>query len=141
MTVQDILALINAVAPFETMEEWDNCGLLVGSSRREVSGILFALDVTEPVIDEAVRLGASLIITHHPLMFSPVRRITDEDYEGRLISRMLENRLSLIAAMFREMTFSVRAPCPLRSVRGIMRTAWPESFPPLSGYTARQTGC
>jgi dinuclear metal center YbgI/SA1388 family protein len=98
MTVQDILALINAVAPFETMEEWDNCGLLVGSSRREVSGILFALDVTEPVIDEAVRLGASLIITHHPLMFSPVRRITDEDYEGRLISRMLENRLSMIAA-------------------------------------------
>lgn len=98
MTVQDILAMIDAVAPFETQEEWDNCGLLVGSPRQEVSGILFALDVTEPVIDEAVRLGASLIITHHPLMFSPVRRITDEDYEGRLISRLLENRLSLIAA-------------------------------------------
>ena len=98
MTVQDILAMIDAVAPFETQEEWDNCGLLVGSPRQEVSGILFALDVTEPVIDEAVRLGVSLIVTHHPLMFSPVRRITDEDYEGRLISRMLENRISLIAA-------------------------------------------
>ena len=98
MTVQDILAMIDAVAPFETQEEWDNCGLLVGSPRQEVSGILFALDVTEPVIDEAIRLGASLIITHHPLMFSPVRRITDEDYEGRLITRMLANRLSMISA-------------------------------------------
>lgn len=98
MTVQDVLAMIDAVAPFETREDWDNCGLLVGSSRQEVSGILFALDVTEPVIDEAVRLGASLVITHHPLMFSPVRRITDDDCEGRLISRLLENRLSLIAA-------------------------------------------
>ena len=98
MTVKDILTMIDAVAPFETQEEWDNCGLLVGSARQEVSGILFALDVTGPVIDEAVRLGASLIITHHPLMFSPVRRITDEDCEGRLISRLLENRLSLIAA-------------------------------------------
>ena len=98
MTVQDILSMINAVAPFDTAEEWDNCGLLVGSPRREVTGILFALDVTDPVIDEAVHLGASLIITHHPLMFSPVRRITDEDCEGRLISRLLENRLSLIAA-------------------------------------------
>ena len=78
MTVQDILAAINAVAPFETQEEWDNCGLLVGSPRQEVSGILFALDVTGPVIDEAVRLGASLIITHHPLMFSAIRSLTDE---------------------------------------------------------------
>lgn len=98
MTVRDVLALIDAVAPFDSQEEWDNCGLLVGSPCQEVTGILFALDVTGPVIDEAVRLGASLIITHHPLMFSPVQRITDEDYEGRLISRMLENRLSLIAA-------------------------------------------
>ena len=98
MTVRDILTLIDAVAPFDSQEEWDNCGLLVGSPRQKVTGILFALDVTGPVIDEAVRLGASLIVTHHPLMFSPVQRITDEDYEGRLISRMLENRLSLIAA-------------------------------------------
>jgi dinuclear metal center YbgI/SA1388 family protein len=98
MTVHDVLAMIDAVAPFDSQEEWDNCGLLLGSPRQEITGILFALDVTEQVIDEAVRLGVSLIVTHHPLMFSPVRRITDDDYEGRLITRMLENRISLIAA-------------------------------------------
>ena len=98
MTVHDIYVWLDEKAPFDTQLEYDNSGLLVGSPQQEITGILFALDATGPVIDEAVRLGASLIITHHPLMFSPVRRITDEDYEGRLISRMLENRLSLIAA-------------------------------------------
>ena len=98
MTARQIYEIINEVAPFETQSEFDNSGFLAGSPSREVSGILFALDVTEPVIDEALALGANLIVTHHPLMFTARRTMTDEDYEGRLISRMMENRISLIAA-------------------------------------------
>lgn len=97
MTVRDIYVILDSIAPFSSQEEWDNSGLLVGSPDDPVSGILFALDVTEAVIDEAVDLHASVIVTHHPLMFSPRRRLTDEDYEGRLISRLLRNRISLIA--------------------------------------------
>ena len=98
MKVREILGLIDAIAPFESQETWDNSGLLVGSPEQEVHGILMALDVTEGVLAEAVERGADLIVTHHPLMFSARQRLTDEDYEGRLIQRMIRNRTSLIAA-------------------------------------------
>ena len=98
MTVQDIYDLLNAVAPFEAQEPYDNSGLLVGSPGREVTGILVALDVTEPVIREAVSLGANLIVTHHPLMFSPIRRLTDETCEGRLLLHLAREEISLIAS-------------------------------------------
>ena len=98
MTVQDLYDLIDRFAPFATQDEWDNSGFLAGSASQEVTGVLFALDVTEPVIDEAVSLGANLIVTHHPLMFSPLRALTDGDYEGRLIRRLTRENISLIAA-------------------------------------------
>ena len=97
MTVREIYRLLDAVAPFETQEPYDNSGLLVGSPDQEVRGILFALDVTEAVMDEALARGANLIVTHHPLMFDPIRRVTDETYEGRLIRRLIREDLSLIA--------------------------------------------
>ena len=98
MTVQDLYDLIDRIAPFGTQMESDNAGLLVGSASREISTILLALDMTQPVIDEAVSLGAQLIITHHPLMFTPLRSVTDEDYEGRLIRRLVREDISFIAA-------------------------------------------
>jgi len=97
MKVKQIYELLDAVAPFETQEPYDNSGLLVGSPQQKVSGILFALDVTQAVITEALSLGANLIVTHHPLMFEAVRRVTDETFEGRLIQRLIREGLSLIA--------------------------------------------
>ena len=84
MTVHQIWQLIDAVAPFETQEEWDNSGLLVGDAEAEVQGILFALDVTQAVIDEALLLGANLIVTHHPMMIEGRQRLTEEDREDRI---------------------------------------------------------
>ena len=107
MTVHDFYLLLNKIAPFETQAEFDNSGLLVGSPTAKVSCVLLALDVTESVIDEAVSLGAQLIITHHPLMFSARRQLTDEDYEGRLIRRLVREDISLIAAH----TNLDQAPC------------------------------
>ena len=98
MNVGNIFDLINSVAPFDTQMEGDNSGLLVGSPAQDVRNILFALDVTEPVIDEAVSLNAQLIVTHHPILFSAIRSLTDETYEGRLIRRMVRENISLIAA-------------------------------------------
>ena len=98
MTVQTVYDLINALAPFDTQADFDNSGLLVGSAGEEVSGILCALDVSEPVIREAVSLGANLIVTHHPIMFDARKRVTDADYEGRLLLSLIRNRISLIAA-------------------------------------------
>ena len=98
MTVQSFYELLDRIAPFDTQADFDNSGLLVGSPRQEVHTVLLCLDVTENVIDEAVRLDAELIISHHPLMFSPRRRLTDEDYEGRLLRRLVREDISLIAA-------------------------------------------
>ncbi len=98
MTVWDVYHVLDAVIPFELQEPYDNSGLLVGSGSAEVTGILFALDATPPVIREAVSLGANLIITHHPLFFDPVRRVTDETYEGRIALELIRNGISLIAS-------------------------------------------
>ena len=97
MTVQNIYDLLDAVAPFEAQEAYDNSGLLVGSRNQEVTGVLFALDVTEAVIREAASLGANLIVTHHPLMFDPVRRVTDQTFEGKMVMRLIQQGISLIA--------------------------------------------
>ena len=98
MTVQEIYDLIDRTAPFDTQMESDNSGFLVGNVSQEVNSILFALDVTPAVISEAVSLGAQLIVTHHPLMFSPLHSLTDGDYEGRVIRRLVREDISLISA-------------------------------------------
>lgn len=98
MNVQALYDMIDRIAPFSSQMEGDNSGFLAGSAGQEVTGILFALDVTEPVIEEASALGAQLIVTHHPLMFSPLRSLTDADYEGRLLRRLVRENISLIAA-------------------------------------------
>ena len=98
LNVQQIHDFINERAPFETQVAYDNSGLLVGNPANEVTGVHFALDVTDAVIDEAVSHGANLIVTHHPLMFSPIKRMVETDHEARLICRMIREGISLISA-------------------------------------------
>lgn len=75
MTVKDIYDYLNEIAPFDTAEEWDNCGLTIGSFFKKVKKVYIALDVTSDVIEDAFSFGADLVITHHPLIFSPVSQI------------------------------------------------------------------
>lgn len=98
LTVQQVLDFINERAPFETQVAYDNSGLLVGDPAAEVRGIHVALDVTNLVIDEAIENGANLIVTHHPMMFSPIKRLVETDYEARLLCRLIRSGISLIAA-------------------------------------------
>lgn len=98
LTVQQVYEFIDARAPFETQVAYDNSGLLVGDPNRTVTGIHLALDVTDAVIDEAVAQGANLIVTHHPLMFSPIKRLVETNYEARLLCRMIREGISLISA-------------------------------------------
>lgn len=98
MTVQQVFDFINARAPFETQEDFDNAGLLVGDPEWEVSGIHVALDITNAVIDEAIARGANLIVTHHPMMFAPRKRMVENEHEARLLCRMIRRRIALIAA-------------------------------------------
>ena len=97
-TAADIESLVGGIAPFELAEEWDNVGLLVGRREREVTRVLTALDLTPAVIEEAKALGAQAIVTHHPIMFSARKRMTDEDYEGRLMLDLIEAGMAHVAA-------------------------------------------
>lgn len=97
-TVKTVYDWINGIAPYETAEAFDNVGLLVGSMNRAVDRVLVALDATPDVVQEAVNLGAQLILTHHPLMFRGTKRIVQEDFEGGIITQLIKHDISLIAA-------------------------------------------
>ena len=98
LTVRQVYDFINEFAPFETQVAYDNSGLLVGHPDQAVTGVHFALDVTDKVIDEALENGANLIVTHHPMMFSPIKRLVETDYQARLLCRLIRGGISLISA-------------------------------------------
>lgn len=78
MTNQDILNLLDQKAPFSLAEEWDNAGLLIGSPKSEVTRVLVALDATPDAIEAAKAMGADLIVTHHPVIFSPLKALDSD---------------------------------------------------------------
>lgn len=98
MTNRDIYEMINETAPFETCEPWDNSGLLAGSMEGEVNGILCALDISERVVEEAKRLGANLIVSHHPILFGGRKNLREDDTEGRMLADLIRSRISVISA-------------------------------------------
>jgi len=98
MNVRDALNWLNDLASFDSAEDFDNVGLLIGDERLPVQTVVFGLDATPALVREAVRLHAQLIVTHHPLIFNPLRRIHYADPIGQAVSQIVENRMSLIAA-------------------------------------------
>lgn len=97
--MRDVEETIFALAPKELAMEWDNVGLLVGHAGREVSKLLVALDVTERVAEEAIELGANLIVSHHPVMncaWSPVQSVRDDNPQGRLLLRLIESGVGCV---------------------------------------------
>jgi len=97
MLCKDIISKIESVYPKNAAMEWDNVGLLVGRSDKEVKQIYVALDVTDEVIAEAIEKKADLLVAHHPLIFSPLNRISDSDFIGRRILKLIQNDISCYA--------------------------------------------
>lgn len=93
-TVKDIYNFIDSIAHFNSSEEWDNSGLLVGDKNKTVTKILFALDCTEDIINQAVSCGAELIVTHHPIIFKPISSVSSEC----IVYKLIKNDLSIISA-------------------------------------------
>ena len=96
--VKDVAAAIEAFAPLSLQEEYDNSGLNVGDYEAGVTGVLLCVDVTESVIDEALSLDANLVVSHHPLLFHPLRQLVDADFTQRIVRRALLAGISLYAA-------------------------------------------
>ena len=87
MKVRDITAVIEAFAPLSLQESYDNAGLIVGRADDEVSKALLAVDVTEDVIAEAVEQGCDMIITHHPIVFHPMKRFNSASQTERCVEK------------------------------------------------------
>lgn len=97
-TVADIHRLIEDWAPSATAQSYDNVGLLVGRISRPVNKVLVALDVTPQIVDEAIEQGADCLLVHHPLIFKPLKRLTDDSLESSLALRLAEAGIALYAA-------------------------------------------
>ena len=96
-TVNDIFRKLCEFAPLELQADFDNSGFLIGHSAAQVNKALLSLDITNPVIDEAIELGAELIISHHPVIFSPLRSLIDDSGPaGEKLLRMAENGIAAV---------------------------------------------
>ncbi|MFI3270300.1 MAG: Nif3-like dinuclear metal center hexameric protein [Rikenellaceae bacterium] len=98
MKVKEITAVIEELAPLSIQASYDNSGLIIGDVEREVSGALIAVDLTEAVVEEAVRLGVEMVITHHPIIFSPLKRLTSANCVERSVAMAIKSDLVIYAA-------------------------------------------
>ena len=93
--VKEIVSCITDIAPLKWQESWDNAGLLVGDANMLVDKALITLDVTEGVIDEAIANGFHLVISHHPLIYKPLRHILPENTIERTIMKAIKNDIAI----------------------------------------------
>lgn len=97
MTIREVTAALEQFAPLALQEGYDNSGLVVGDYDRRVRSALLCVDVTDSVLDEARELGAELVISHHPLIFHPLKRFNGRHYVERLVERALREGVALYA--------------------------------------------
>jgi len=98
MKIKEITNHIESIAPLAYQESYDNAGLIVGSSETEVSGILICLDSTEDVIVEAINKKCNLVIAHHPIIFTELKKFTGKNYVERTIVKAIKNDIAIYAA-------------------------------------------
>ena len=97
MLCKEIMQVIEATYPRSAALDFDNVGLLAGRAEKEVNRVYLALDATDGVIDRAVEAGADMLITHPPLIFSPLKKVTDEDFISRRVVRLIQNDIAYYA--------------------------------------------
>ena len=98
MELKEVLQVLEQLAPLSLAESWDNVGLLVEPSKpRPVKTILLTNDLTEAVMDEAEAMSCDLIISYHPPLFRPFKRLVQKDWKQRLTIRAVEARMAIFS--------------------------------------------
>lgn len=144
MKVREITAPLEEAAPLCLQESYDNSGLIVGSAESEVSSALVCVDVTENVLREAEELGTGLVISHHPLIFHPLKHLTGQTYIERAVAEAVRRDISLYACHTNldsaagGMSFMLAALLGLRNVTLLEG----RDFPAGTGFgVVGETGC
>lgn len=97
MRCSELCALLEQEYALEYACEWDNVGLLAGRKEKDIKKILLALDATDEVVQLAVDSKVDMLITHHPMLFSAIKRVTNEDMIGRRLVKLIQNDISYYA--------------------------------------------
>ena len=97
MKIRQVLDALEQFAPLPLQESWDNAGLQLGLTEADVSGALLCLDVNEKIVDEAIRKGCNLIVSHHPLLFRGLKQISGSDYVQRCVIKALKNDVVVVS--------------------------------------------
>lgn len=97
MKCQDIMAKLEELSPAHFAQDWDNVGLLVGRPEKEVKSVYITLDATDEAVGEAVRLGADMVISHHPLIFKGIKQVRGDNFIGRRIISLAQNDMCYFA--------------------------------------------
>lgn len=96
--LREIIAALERLAPLKLQDEWDNSGLQVGFPDAEISRVLVCLDITEAIVEEAIAKKCNLIVSHHPLLFKPLRQVSDASYQQRCVVKALASGVSIYSA-------------------------------------------
>lgn len=97
MTIEKIIQALEEFAPLAYQEDYDNCGLLTGDKTQEATGALLTLDCTEEIIEEAIQKKCNLVIAHHPIIFSGLKKLTGTNYIERTIIKAIRNNIAIYA--------------------------------------------
>lgn len=96
-SIKDILTVLENIAPLHLQESYDNAGLIVGDPETAVTGILFCLDSTEAIVDEAIAKGCNLVVAHHPIVFRGLKRLNGATYVERTVIKAVRENVALYA--------------------------------------------
>ncbi len=97
MKISEIIQHLETIAPVHFQESYDNAGLIVGDNTIDCTGIITALDVTEDVIDDAIRLNCNLIVAHHPVIFKGLKKLNGKNYVERTVIKAIKNDIAVYA--------------------------------------------
>ncbi len=97
MTIKDLIAFFETIAPRTYQESYDNSGLITGNAASEITGVLVSLDCTEAVVEEAIALKCNVVVSHHPIVFSGLKTITGKTYVERTIIKSIKNDIAIYA--------------------------------------------
>lgn len=97
MKLKELTAHLETIAPLAYQEDYDNAGLIVGQPDQEISAALVSLDCTEAVVDEAIRKGCQLVISHHPIVFKGLKKLNGKNYVERVVMKAIKNDIALYA--------------------------------------------
>ena len=98
MKLNDLTSYLDSVVPLSFQEDYDNSGLQIGSPEREISSVMITLDVTEEVIHEAISKKCDVLVSHHPLIFKPLKRITCKSFTERILYEAVKNDIAVYSA-------------------------------------------